>query len=107
VLVDGADQKGVSHATVALPRRVRVRNVALALAVIPGLLYGIAWLVLGFSEMGGLARDLGVRGLGFFLAAAACNCAWHLAKDSRVGQSFLAYIASFVTVFVLILTLTS
>lgn len=107
MLTDGADHKGVSHATVALPRRVRVRNIAVALAVIPGFLYGIAWLVLGFSGMLGLARDLCGRGLGLLLAVAACNCAWHLAKDSRVRQAFLAYVACFAIMFALILTLTS
>ena len=107
VQTDGADHEGVSQPTVALPRRARVRNVGVALAAIPGFLYGIAWLVLGFSGMQGLARDLCVRGLGLFLAVAACNCGWHLARGSRVGQAFLAYVACFAVVLVLIVTLTS
>jgi hypothetical protein len=62
---------------------------------------------LGFSGLRGVAPDLCVRGLGLLLAVAACNCAWHLAKDSRVRQAFLAYIACFAIVFVLLWALSS
>jgi hypothetical protein len=103
----GADHQEVNRAVVALPRRVRVRNIAVALAVTPGFLWGIGWLVLGFSGLRGLLRDLCVRGLGLLLVMAACNCAWHLAKDSRLRQAFLAYVACFAIVFVLIWTLSS
>ena len=102
----GADHQGVSRATVVLPHRGG-RNVAAALALIPGVLYGIAWLVLGFSGLRGVARDLCVRGLGLLLVVAACHCAWRIAKGSRVGRAFLAYLACFAIVFVLILVLTS
>jgi hypothetical protein len=67
----------------------------------------MGWLVLGFSGVIGLARDICVRALGLLLAVAACNCAWHLARDSRVRQAFLAYIACFAIVFALIVMLTS
>jgi hypothetical protein len=102
----GADYEGVSRATVELPHRGG-RNVAAALALIPGALYGIAWLVLGFSGLRGVAQDLCVRGLGLLLIVAACNCAWRLVKGSRVGRAFVAYVACFAIVFVLILMLTS
>ena len=74
---------------------------------IPGFLYGMGWLVLGFSGLLGLARDICVRGLGLVLTVAACNCAWHLAKDCRVRQAFVAYVACFAIVFGLIEALTS
>jgi hypothetical protein len=102
----GADHQDVSRA-VELPRRARVRNVAVALAVFPGFLWGIGWLVFGFSGLRGLVRDLCVRGLGVLLVAAACNCAWRLAKDSRVGQAFFAYVACFAIAFVVLWALSS
>jgi hypothetical protein len=65
-----------------------VRNIAVALGVLPGLLYGLASVVLGFSGLLGLPLDLLARVLGFVLAAAACHCVWRLVKGSRVGQAF-------------------
>ena len=96
----------MSRAAVAPPRRVRAAHVAVALAIIPGLLYGVAWAVLGFSGVFGLGRDLAVRVLGLALAVVAGNCAWHLAKDEGVRRAFLTYIGVFAAAFALILALT-
>jgi hypothetical protein len=106
VAADRADDEDVSRAEVATRRGLRIGRVAVALAIIPGVLYGVAWLVLGFSGLLGLVRDLCVRALGLVLAASACNCAWHLAKDEGIRRAFLAYIGCFAAVLVLIFALT-
>jgi hypothetical protein len=71
---------------------LRFSHVAAALAIIPGLLYGVGLLALG-GEMGhGTATHAGVRLLGVVLVAAAGNCARRLSKDSLTWRAFLGYI---------------
>ena len=102
MLTEGADYEGVSRATVTLPRRFRVWNVAVALAVVPGFLYGISWLVLGGYAGDSQWTRVFIRLLGAVLAAAALNAAWHLARSTRLAQAFLCYVGCFVAVLALL-----
>ena len=72
------------------------RNVVLALAVVPGLLYGLAWLAYGQYAGSGFGTHLGLRVMGAVLATAACNLAWRLVRNTNVGAAFTAYVSCFV-----------
>jgi hypothetical protein len=75
--------------------RSHTRNVALGLAIVPGLLYGLAWLTFGQYAGHGFWTHLGMRFMGAALAAAACNLVWRLLRDTAVWTAFAAYMGCF------------
>ncbi|MDP9331706.1 MAG: hypothetical protein M3Q30_00120 [Actinomycetota bacterium] len=79
-----------------------MRDVLMALALLPGFAYGVGWFVLGGYAGHGTWTHLIVRGIGLVLAAAACNCAWRLAKDLPVWRAFVGYAVSLGAVLVVL-----
>lgn len=79
-----------------------MRNVLVALALIPGFAYGVGWLTLGGYPGQGRWTLVFVRCLGLSLVVTACNCAWHLATDSSVPQAFIGYCVSIAVVLLLL-----
>ena len=71
------------------------RNVALALTILPGVLYGLAWLAFGEYAGSGFWTHFGLRCIGAVLVAAAINLGWRLLRDTAVWTAFAAYIGCF------------
>jgi hypothetical protein len=91
--------RDVTHARA---QSLRVRNVLVALALIPGFASGFGWLALGGYAGQGTLTHLFTRCLGLVLVVTASNCALHLAKDSSVWQTFVAYFLCFGVVLLLL-----
>jgi hypothetical protein len=91
VLMDALTGGGYSFELAAEHARSHTRNVALGLAIVPGLLYGLAWLAFGQYAGHGFWTHFWMRFMGAALAVAACNLAWRLLRDTAVWTAFAAY----------------
>jgi hypothetical protein len=76
-------------------KRFKVRRVAVAVSLFPGLVYGAALLLASLDMTRYDVSPLVLRAIGLLLLLGVGHCVWRLARDTHILAGFVGYVGAF------------